>query len=139
VQGAVQLQWHGNRLQGGPGLKPVLPRRAHPVPERRRGPRRGAHHAAGPGRRVDADAALVGRHVARQHRQAAARPVLGPTRLGLRQGARRRERDPRRLARGYDVLVQAELRHLSHYLCRVIRPMLRQFSKVCIIPDASSV
>jgi hypothetical protein len=106
----MQIQRRQDHVHGGPGVQPVLPHRADRVPGGRRRPLCGAHYGERP-QVVDADAAVLGRRVAPQfqYRQAAARALLRPHRLRLRQGVHRQERHPRRMERRVHLPVRGEL------------------------------
>jgi hypothetical protein len=101
VQGAVQLERDGHRVQGGRRLERELLGGADRVRVRRRRAQvRGAHAArarrcGGGGGGVGADAAVVGRGVEVQLRRHPAGALLRPPHVRLRQDGRRQRRHPR--------------------------------------------
>jgi hypothetical protein len=97
VQGAVQLERDGHRVQGGRRLERELLGGADRVRVRRRRAQVRGAHAARARRRggVDADAAVVGRGVEVQLRRHPAGALLRPPHVRLRQDGRRQRRHPR--------------------------------------------
>lgn len=120
----MQLPGLRRHLQGGCGIQPKLPRRAHRV--RRRGRGSGCRrHAAGGVGLVDPHAAVVGRGLEAELGVGSAAAFLVPSDLGpLGEDPRRHQRHPRRVAGREHLHLHRQLQHLIH---------LKQCTKLLLI------